>query len=147
MSHTYTLNTVHIVFSTKGRLKLIPQESQSRFHTYLKGICGNIGIHVHAIGGLRDHVHLLLEIPPMMAVAKAIQTIKANSSKWANEQGWKFAWQEGYAAFSVSASLVSSVTGYIERQEEHHRKRSFQDELIALLKKHGVSYDSKYVGN
>lgn len=147
MSHTYTLNTLHVVFSTKGRLKLIPQESQSRFHAYIKGICGNIGIHVHAIGGLRDHLHLLLQIPPMMAVAKAIQTIKANSSKWANEQGWKFAWQEGYAAFSVSASLVPSVTGYIEQQEEHHRKRSFQDELMTLLKKHGVSYDPKYVGS
>jgi putative transposase len=83
----------------------------------------------------------------MMAVAKAIQTIKANSSKWANAQGWEFAWQEGYATFSVSASLVPSATGYIERQEEHHRKRSFQDELIALLKKHGVSYDAKYVGS
>jgi len=100
-----------------------------------------------AIGGAQDHIHLLLQIPPTIPVAKAIQTIKANSSKWANEQGWKFTWQEGYATFSVSAPLVPSVMLYIERQEEHHRRRNFQDELIALLKKHGVPYDLKYIGS
>jgi putative transposase len=145
MSHTYTLNTLHVVFSTKNRLNLIPPSAQPRFHTYIKAICGNIGIHVHAIGGAPDHLHLLLQVPPVLPVAKAIQTIKANSSKWANEQGLNFSWQEGYAAFSVSASLIPAVTRYIRQQEQHHRKRNFQDELIALLKKHGVDYDPKFV--
>ena len=110
MSHTYTLNTFHVVFSTKNRLNLIPPSAQPRFHTYIEAICGNIGIHVHAIGGAPDHLHLLLQIPPVLPVAKAIQTIKANSSKWANEQGLNLSWQEGYAAFSVSASLIPAVS-------------------------------------
>ncbi len=136
-----------MVFSTKGRGKLIPPAAQARFHTYITGICGNIGVHVHAIGGVQEHLHLLLQIPATVTIAKAIQTIKVNSSKWANEQGWNFAWQEGSAAFSVSASLIPRVTRYIERQEEHHKRSGFQDELIALLKKHGVAYDPRYVGS
>lgn len=109
MSHTYVQNVVHIVFSTKYRSKSISKEFQPRMWAYVAGICKNHEIFVHAIGGMDDHIHLLIQIPASLSVAKAVLTIKWNSSRWANEQGNKFAWQEGYAAFSVSSSRVPGV--------------------------------------
>jgi len=100
---------------------------------------------VRAIGGVEDHIHLLVEVPPMLAVAAAVRTIKSNSSKWVNELDRRFAWQKGYAAFSVSASNIQAVERYIGRQEEHHRKISYEDELIALLRKHGITFDPNFV--
>lgn len=88
---------------------------------------------------------MLIALPASTTLAKAIQTFKANSSRWIGEHGIGFAWQQGYAAFSVSASNRNAVVKYIERQAEHHRKRSFEDEFVALLKKSGVSYDPKFV--
>ena len=112
---------------------------------YVAGICKNHEILVHAIGGMDDHIHLLIQVPPSLSLAKAVVTIKSNSSRWANEEGHKFAWQQGYAAFSVSASLVPTVVRYIQNQEAHHKKMSFDEELFALLKKHGVEFDPKFV--
>jgi putative transposase len=145
MPHTFAQNIVHVVFSTKERGKTISKEFRRRIWSYLGGICRNEGIFVHAIGGSDDHVHLLIQVPADLAVAKAVGTIKSNSSRWANEQGQKFAWQQGYAAFSVSASLAPTVVRYIENQEAHHKRMTFDEELIALLKKHGVEYDPKFV--
>jgi putative transposase len=135
----------NIVFSTKDRRKSIRKEFQAKMGSYIAGICKNHDLHVHAINGMDDHVHLLVRLPQTMPLAKAVAVIKSNSSKWANEQGHKFAWQEGYAAFSVSASLVDAVSRYIRSQEMHHAKRTFDSELIALLKKHGVTYDPAFV--
>jgi putative transposase len=98
-----------------------------------------------AIGGTVNHVHILFHLSPKLALAKAVQLLKGNSSKWIGEQGIEFAWQEGYGAFSVSSSNVDQVAGYIRNQEAHHRKFSFEEEFRALLKKHGVEYDPKYV--
>jgi REP element-mobilizing transposase RayT len=98
-----------------------------------------------AIGGTENHVHILFHLSPKLALAKAIQLIKGNSSKWMGEQGIEFAWQEGYGAFSVSSSNLEQVEAYIRNQEAHHRKFSFEEEFLALLKKHGVEYDPKYV--
>jgi REP element-mobilizing transposase RayT len=112
---------------------------------YVAGICKNHEIIAHAVGGMDDHIHLLIQIPASMSLAKAVLAIKSNSSRWANEQGNHFAWQEGYAAFSVSASLVPAVVRYIQTQESHHRKMPFDAELLALLKKHGVEFDPKFV--
>src|SRR5882724_5180875 len=145
MSHTYTQNTVHLVFSTKDRRASIPKDFQPQLWAYAAGICKKEGIFLHAIGGATDHVHLLMQLPPVLPLAKAANTIKANSSRWAHEQGQKFAWQSGYAAFSVSASIVPVVVRYIQNQEAHHRKMNFEAELIALLKKHGVQFDLKFV--
>jgi REP element-mobilizing transposase RayT len=144
MPHTYAQNTVHIIFSTKDRRKSIPKEFQADLWSYIAGICKNHAIFTQAIGGAADHIHLLDELPQSLPLAKAVLTIKSNSSRWAHAQNHKFAWQEGYAAFSVSASLVPAVVRYIQNQEAHHKKMPFDAEFLALLKKHGVSFDPKF---
>ena len=101
-----------------------------------------------AIGGTTDHLHALLSLPGMMSFAKAVQLIKGGSSKWLHEvfpESRKFAWQDGYGAFSVSASQVPKTITYINNQKEHHRKKSFHEEFQELLRKHGIEYDSRYV--
>ncbi|MDR3722393.1 MAG: IS200/IS605 family transposase [Candidatus Acidoferrales bacterium] len=145
MSHTYAQNVIHVVFSTKSRSKSISREFQPRMWAYVAGICNNHGIFVHAVGGMDDHIHLLVQIPPSLSLAKAVLAIKSNSSRWANEQGNKFAWQQGYGAFSVSSSRVPAVVRYIQNQESHHRKMTFDAELVALLKKHGIEFDPNFV--
>jgi putative transposase len=145
MSHTYAQNVIHIVFSTKDGRRTISKEFQARLWAYIAGICKNHGIFVHAIGGAEDHIHLLIQIPPQLSLAKAVLAIKSNSSRWANEQGHEFGWQQGYAAFSVSASRIAEVIRYIEMQESHHRRMKFEAELVALLKKHGVEFDPRFV--
>ena len=145
MSHTYAQNVVHVVFSTKDRRKTIAADFQPKLWAYSAGICKRQGIFVHAIGGMEDHAHFLIQVPAVMALAKAVATIKANSSRWANEEGHRLAWQQGYAAFSVSTSIVPAVVRYIQNQETHHRKMSFDEEFLALLKKHGVEFDPQFV--
>jgi REP element-mobilizing transposase RayT len=145
MSHTFTKNHQHIVFSTAGRRKSIDKPFQPKLWAYMAGICRNHKIFVRAISGVEDHVHLLVEIPPTMAVAKAVSTLKSNSSKWIHETGRKFAWQKGYAAFSVSASNLRVVANYVNNQEAHHKKISYEDELLLLLKKHGIEFDPELV--
>jgi putative transposase len=145
MSHIYAQNVIHVVFSTKDRRKTISAEFQPRMWAYSAGICKKQGIFVHAIGGTEDHVHFLIQVPPAMALAKAVLAIKSNSSRWANAEGHKLAWQQGYVAFSVSASIVPAVVRYIQNQEAHHRKMSFDEEFLVLLRKHGVEFDPKFV--
>src|SRR5208283_1866841 len=125
--------------------KTISPDLQPRLWAFIGGVCKKLEIHVHAIGGIEDHIHLLVQVPPSLPVAKAILTIKSNSSRWANEQGCKFAWQQGYGAFSVSNSNILAVVQYIRTRQEHHKKRGFEEEFIALLKKHGVVFDPKFV--
>src|SRR5208283_1620572 len=144
MAHTYPNVMIHCVFSTKAR-SAIPEALIPGLFKYLNGIGSNIHVPVIAAGGTDNHVHLLIALPASITLAKAMQTFKANSSRWMGEHGIDFAWQHGYAAFSVSASNRDGVLQYIEHQPEHHRKRSFEDEFLALLKKSGVSYDPKFV--
>ena len=102
-----------------------------------------------AIGGASDHVHALLSLPPTLSIAKAMQLLKGNSSKWIRETFPKmrsFAWQEGYGAFSISMSGVEATTAYVQRQAEHHRTRSFREEFVVMLKKHGFAYDESMLG-
>lgn len=130
MSHSYSQNIIHIVFSTKGRRKTIPRDMQARLWAYIAAICRKNKIFVHAIGGMEDHVHVLIQLPPTITEAQAILRMKAYPSKW---MGKSFAWQKGYGSFSVSASIAPKVVKYIENQEKHHRKRTFEQEFIALL--------------
>ena len=145
MSHTYAQNVIHVVFSTKDRRKLMSGEFRPRMWAYAAGVCNKLEIPVLAVGGMEDHIHFLLQIPPTLPVAKAVLAIKSNSSRWANEEGHKFAWQQGYGAFSVSNSVVPTVIRYIQNQETHHRRMSFDAEFLALLKKHGIGFDPKFV--
>jgi putative transposase len=145
MSHTYAQNTLHVVFSTKERRRTISPELQPRLHSYVAGICKKCGMIVHAVNGMEEHIHLLIQLPPTLSLSDGVLAIKSNSSRWAREQGQKFAWQEGYAAFSVSASNMPAVIRYIQNQKAHHKKMTFDVEFLALLKKHRIEFDPKYV--
>ena len=140
MSHAYVANFVHCVFSTKNRENTIPVELQPRLWAYLIGIAKNLQITIMAVGGMPNHIHLLISVPPAMTLSVAVQKLKANSSRWMSEQGVQFEWQKGYAAFSVSPSLVETVATYIRNQEQHHRMRNFEEEFVALLRKSGIKY-------
>jgi REP element-mobilizing transposase RayT len=145
MPHTYSQNYLHVVFSTKERRKLITKEFQPKLWSYMAGIGRNNGFLVLANGGMEDHAHLLIQLPATLALAEAVQLLKGSSSKWVGEHGREFSWQEGYGAFSVSKSNINTVVKYIANQEIHHRKITFEDEFIALLEKHGIEYDPRYV--
>jgi putative transposase len=145
MAHTFSRNHLHVIFSTKDRRKTIPKEWQPRLWAYLAGICKNHEMIALGVGGTENHVHILLHLPPKLALAKAVLLLKTNSSKWMSEQGSDFSWQEGYGAFSVSSSNIDQVTRYIRNQEAHHRKTSFEQEFRALLERHGVEYDPNHV--
>lgn len=142
MADTYTKILVHCVFSTKGRR---PQISEpEKVWSYLRGIARNRGVDVLSIGGTNNHVHLLLTLPSSLTIAQLMRDLKANSSRHLNEQTGGFAWQDGYAAISVSPSQVEVVRSYIEQQENHHDKRTFEDEYIAMLDKSGVQHSTDY---
>ena len=145
MPHSFTKNHLHIIFGTKERRKLIPGDLLSKTWAYMAGICRNHDIFPVAIGGMRDHAHVLIDLPARITLAKAVLLLKSNSSKWINEHNINFAWQEGYAAFGVSVSNVAAVVRYIQNQENHHRKISSKDEFIMFLRKHGVEFDPKYL--
>ena len=139
---------MHCTFSTKGRFPFISAELEARLWPYAGGIARENRMKALAIGGTADHMHLLLSLPGTMSFAKAVQLIKGGASKWVHDtfpEYKRFAWQEGYGAFSVSASQVERTIAYIRNQKEHHRKKSFQEEFLKLLDKHGVEYDSRYV--
>jgi putative transposase len=139
MSHTYTSTLFHVVFSTKERQPVIVEPP--KLWAYLAGVARNLNYEPLAIGGTQNHVHLLVRLPSDVAVSQAVQKLKSNSSRWLRENGRWLGWQEGYGAFSVSASNVDAVRPYIQNQAEHHRRRSFEDEFVALLEKSGVAFN------
>jgi putative transposase len=145
MSHAYARNYIHLVFSTRGRVRSIPADIQPNLWAYVRGIAKNEGIDLLAIGGTDDHLHLLLALPPRLSLANATRVLKANSSKWMNESGHWFSWQDGYAALSVSTSNIPAVRNYILGQAEHHKKRGFAEEFVALLKKNGIEFTPDHV--
>lgn len=145
MPHSFSQDYHHIVFSTKERRKLISKSMQPKLWSYMAGIGRNHGFLVLANGGIEDHVHLLVQVPPILAVAKVISLIKANSSRWMSDHGIRFAWQEGYGDFSVSKSNLPAVRRYITNQERHHRKMTFEQEFIGFLEKLEIPYDPRYV--
>ena len=145
MSHTYTASYFHCIFSTKDRKNTIPDDLRPRLWAYIEGTAKNLGIIPVAVGGTSNHAHMLLRLKANVTLAEALQKLKANSSRWMSEQGLSFDWQKGYAALSVSPSLVGSVRTYVLSQEEHHRKRNFEEEFLTLLQKAGIAHDLKHV--
>jgi putative transposase len=142
MAHTYASNFIHCIFSTKERRPALPLERLADFYAYLGGIARSEGFTLVSAGGTANHVHLLIALPATGRLATAVQKLKGSSSRWL---GKGFAWQEGYGAFSVSPSQVAMVKKYIANQETHHRKRSFEEEFVGMLRKCGVDYDPRFV--
>ena len=146
MPHTFTNLLTHVVFGTKDRASLIKADFRPQLHAYLGGIVRELGGSAFAVNGTADHVHLLLSLPPALALADAMRVLKTNSSHWVNEERRvPFAWQAGYSAFSVSRSNAKAVMDYIARQEEHHRKMNFREEFVTFLRRHGIEFDERYV--
>jgi len=148
MSHTYTNILIHAIFSTKDRYPWLVTEIRDEVFSYLGGTINELGGQSLLVNGPRDHVHMFFVQPRTLSIASLMEKIKVNSSGWVKER-WprrnKFSWQAGYAAFSVSKSHVEQVKRYIEKQVEHHRKVTFQEEVVAFLDKQGIKYDPRYV--
>jgi len=150
MSQSLARIHLHLVFSTKDRAPLIIDKIRDPLHRYMATVLKNLGCHANLINSVEDHVHLLFELGRTAAVSKVVEDVKKSSSKWIKTQSdgaGEFAWQNGYGAFSVSHSNIEAVKNYIAGQGEHHRKRTFQEELRTLLEKHGVEYDERYIWN
>lgn len=144
MSQSLVVNRLHCVFSTKNRMRWIPQSEEARLWAFIGGIARTNSMKALAVGGIEDHIHILLVVPQTMSVSKAMQLIKAGSSKWCNQnlKQRRFEWQAGYSAFSIGQSQVQTTIQYINNQREHHKKRSFENELISFAKKNGVSEEA-----
>lgn len=139
MGHSYTSTSFHIVFSTKQRQPVIVDPT--KLWAYVAAVARNLRYEAMAVGGTANHVHVLICLPSHVAVADAVQKLKANSSRWLRENGEWPGWQKGYGAFSVSASNVDAVRRYIQNQSEHHQRHSFEDEFLAMLAKARVSFN------
>ena len=148
MSQSLAKNLIHLIYSTKKRVPCLGPEIRIPLFAYQAGILNQWDSPALVIGGVADHVHALFCLSKIHALAKVIEEVKKGSSKWLKAQGNEFHdfyWQAGYGAFSVSQSNVEEVRRYIEQQEEHHRVRSFQEEFVAFLKRHGMEYDETYL--
>ena len=139
---------VHFVWSTAGREPWIGADWQDDLYGYIGGIMKKKHARLICAGGMFDHIHLYASLPSTISIADFVNVVKSNSSRWTHESFSKrrgFAWQEGYGAFSVSASQTAEVIRYIENQASHHAKRSYEDEFLELLKRYGVQYDPAHV--
>ena len=148
MAATFVKVLVHIVFSTKKRVPFIDSPLSGDLYPYMAGIIRHKGSTLLALGGMPDHVHALIRLKADRSLSDLVRALKAVSSKWVHEKPNpipEFAWQTGYAAFSVSQSKEAAVKSYILHQEAHHRRSNFEDELIGLLKKHKIDYDPAYL--
>lgn len=142
--HSFVSCLMHVVFSTKERRPWITADIQERLWPYLGGIARENKMKALKVGGVEDHVHVLLSLPSTLAISKAVQLLKGNSAKWIRETFPKLKraeWQEGYGAFSIGVSGIDDTIKYIENQAEHHRQQSFKDELQAFLKRHAIEYE------
>jgi REP element-mobilizing transposase RayT len=142
--HSFVSCLLHVVFSTKERRRFITPTLQEQLWPYLGGIARNNKMKAAKIGGVQDHVHILLSLPATLDIAKAVQLLKGSSSKWVHEtfpDQRTFEWQKGYGAFSIGISGVADTVAYIESQAEHHKRISFQEELASILRKHGIEFE------
>ena len=143
---TYLSLHYHIVFSTKNRVPCLSTEWRNRLHTYMSGTVSGLGGFPQNTGGWTDHIHLLLGLNATMTVADVVRELKKASTAWVREEvGLRtFAWQEGYAAFTVGFREREIVRAYIDRQVEHHRVKTYKEEVLEMLNDHGVEYDPRY---
>lgn len=146
MPKTYTKLLTHVVFSTKERLPLIEYEIKPRLFAYLGGITRELGGTALIVGGTNDHVHLLIALPPTLALSEVVKKVKANSSRWMHAQNYpNFEWQRGFGAFSVSAANIEGVKNYIANQEQHHARFSFREEFVKFLDQTKIQFDEEFL--
>ncbi len=148
MGSTLTNLLYHVIFSTKGREPIIIPEIRDDLHRYMGGIIKGEGGVLLEIGGMSDHIHMAIKLRPVHSLSDIMKKVKGNASKWLNEQNRltdRFSWQDGYGAFSVSESQISTVIRYVREQAKHHRRQSFKDEFIRLLEHHRMEYDKQYL--
>ena len=144
--HSLTSILIHCVWSTKRREPFLSSDLRNRLRPYLGGIARENKIEALAVGGVADHVHMLISLPGRLSVSKALQLLKGNSSKWIHDTFPKlhsFEWQEGYGAFSIGISAIDATVRYISDQADHHRTRSFREEFVTMLRRHGLDYDER----
>jgi REP element-mobilizing transposase RayT len=137
----------HLIFSTKDRRPLIGADLMPRLREYIGGIIRGLGGRMLIANGAPDHIHIATSLDQKTALMEVLKQVKAGSSEWVHQEIRQadFAWQDGYSAFTVSHSAMPQVVAYIQGQAEHHKKRSFQEELIEFLKRHEVKYDERYI--
>ena len=148
MGQSLVKNYLHIIYSTKHRQPLIHKSIATQLHSYLAGICNSLECNPVKIGGYTDHVHILCVLSKKIPLSKLLEEMKSYSSRWMKTKGnslKNFYWQNGYGAFSVNPSDIKSVIDYIDRQDEHHRKKSFQEEYRQFLRDYEVEFDERYV--
>ena len=148
MANTYTQINIHTVFSVQNRHCIISNSWKNELYKYITGIIKNNKHKPPAINGMPDHIHILFGLRPAQSISDLLQDIKGNSSKWINEKKFikgKFSWQEGYGAFSYRKSDISQIINYIRNQQEHHRRKSFTEEYLELLKEFNIDYDERYI--
>jgi putative transposase len=148
MADTYSQIYVHLVFSVKGRQSLIQDAWKDRLYKYICGIASGKGQKVFAIGGVADHIHLLVSMKPSISVSELVRDLKSNSSKWLNEQGLfkgKFEWQNGFGAFTCGHTQLNSIIAYVNNQEIHHKKETFKEEYLKLLKEFEIEFKEQFL--
>jgi REP element-mobilizing transposase RayT len=148
MANTYTQLNMHVVFAVKGRENILTEKIRPEIFRYISGILTNIDQFSLAVNGYKDHVHIFFEMQPTKSLSDIVRIVKANSSKWINENKiikGHFSWQQGYGGFSYSRSQRHNVINYILNQEEHHNKKTFHEEYLDLLKSFEIDFDEQYV--
>ena len=148
MANTFTQIYIHFVFAVKNRVSLIQAEWKDELYKYITGIVQKNGHKLIVINGTANHVHIFVGYKPIQLIPELMQDVKGSSSKWINEKKFikgKFNWQDGYGAFSYSHSQIDQVVRYINNQEKHHKKQSFHEEYLLLLKKFNIKFDEKYI--
>lgn len=148
MANTYTQIYLHVVFAVEGRQSLIAPEHNDEVQKYIAGIVTAQKHKLIAINNMPDHLHMLVGLRPDAALSDLVRDVKAGAAKLINDKHWvtgRFSWQEGFGAFSYSRSQIDTVVRYIQNQQKHHAKKTFQDEYTELLEKFGVAYEQKYI--
>lgn len=150
MAQTLVSLITHVIFSTKNREPLITPETEPELFAYIGGVLKNNESHLLDAGGTADHLHLLISQSKNIALSLLMKDVKKDSSRWIKTKGRAFRnfhWQDGYGAFSIGMSEIATLKRYIAGQKEHHRKRSFQEELVHFLEEYGMEYDERYLWN